>query len=192
MTLYRFPNLKLIRSREIVKEYLINRKGCEGIFILSCGNAYHSLNDVAKKFNIKVIGLSTSHDYGGARKLENRFYSKVELEALYPNYFDATPGALGDELTCRIGAELYLKLRMDGYCDEKLYVPIGSGETIQALSRFIPAENLVGFTCEDYPPIHLDYSLLKEKVEGQFKIEKLRELREIFSAAYSDSILVTW
>ena len=193
--IYRLRGLKLIRSREIIREYLSSGLKYNGIFLLSCGNAYHSLAEIAHPLSIKVIGLSTSHRFNGSVQLEDRLYTSQELTRLYPGHLNATPGALRERTMRRVGADIYLWLRSRGYHGERLIVPVGSGETITALSNYIPESKLVGFCCDDYPPIRFDYSPLKPSVETHFRVLKLDGLRSIRDASYlaerGESFLLT-
>lgn len=188
---YYFPLIKDIRSEKIIKRINSIPK-IKGAIILSCGNAYKSLFRLALRHNIRVIGLGTSHSYSSNIPLENRFYSIEELEKMYPGWFNATSGALSDELMKEIGTELYQKLCKFGYHNEIIHIPVGSGETLISLSKVLPHNKLIGFTCDDYPPIRMDYSYLSDELK-KFKIDKLKIPNDVFKfSEIGDSILVTW
>ena len=186
---YHITLLKDIRSNKIIR-HVKHLKRCHGIILLSCGNAYNALKQLGDAAGIKVVGLSTSHQYEGATRLENRYYTKREIRNLYPGWFNATPGALSHELMSEVGSEIYRRLTERGYHREKLYVPVGSGETLISLSHHIG--NLIGFTCDNYPPLHLDYSYLSKELEP-FTVVKIENIDDASSIPKRDeSMMVTW
>lgn len=191
MTVYQLDKLKDIRSKIILK-HLHKNPVYKGAFILSCGNAYKSLKEMGESKSVNVLGLSTTHPYKDSIQLERRFYSLAELNLLYPDKFNATPGALNTELMYQLGEDIYRKLMLKGYHAEKLYVPVGSGETIVALSNIIQKDNLIGFTCNCYPPIRLDFSLLEDTLK-RYNVIKVNALRDVEKLANDDtSVVKTW
>jgi hypothetical protein len=143
---------------------------------------------------VTVVGLSTSAPFPEGKALEDRFYSKEEVESMYPGWFNATPGMLDDEVMEELGGAYLEVLRGLGYSDEPLMVPVGSGETIVSLSSRMPKESLIGFTTENYPPIRLDYSHLADRLLNGYTLVFLREIGEARRMAKDEnvSIVVTW
>ncbi len=165
--IYHFPNLKKARSTVIVVHALLN--SISKICLFSCGHAYKSLHTVAEPYGIEVHWI----------RGEDRYYSREEVNELYPSYFDATCGALSIDLMHELGCILHKHLLDQGYNDEILYVPVGSGETIVALGHHIPHSKLIGYHSKDIPAIRFDYSHLKTYVNEHFKLIDLECLPSI-------------
>jgi hypothetical protein len=193
---YRIPTIKAFRTLEVLRDYICFQDSYDGIVMFSSGKAYEWMKKLADFAGIDVLGISSSIPFDGAQKLENRFYSKEEIAELFPRRFDATPGAL-DELTMRqIGIQIYCRLLSLGYdLRSRLYVPVGSGETIISLAYRVPDKLLVGFTCDDYPPIRFDHSYLMDEVKTRFEVRELKGLKSISDASAflgeEDSLLLT-
>ena len=122
---------KRIRA-EVIKRYL----GSERCFAFSCGNATRAL----KEAGVNVVGISP-HDLLSA----NGYINPLKAKEMFA-CFDATSGHLPLFLMELIAYEIknHLIENTDVFQDKELiYVPTGSGETILALSYYIPIARLV-------------------------------------------------
>ncbi|MBI5846076.1 MAG: hypothetical protein HZB23_15570 [Deltaproteobacteria bacterium] len=142
MRIIRLPNVKTIRA-EVIRDRL--PPGTRRIVCLSCGNATRALEGVIK--GVPVIKLDSESPVSARREL-----SAQEIQTYFgPESFNATSGYLPLDLTAEIGQRLmaYIPELLEG---DRLYVPCGSGETIAALSNYIPLARMTAVSAL-YPPI---------------------------------------
>jgi len=168
------PNIKHHRNQAIKKHLQDTDKE---VIILSCGNAYHTLKDALP--NNTVIGLSTTHSYEDSTPLEDRHYTKQELDTLYPDTFNATCGMLPTHLYLDIGKSLLRELIQLGYRGTQLMVPCGSGETINALLHVLPKHLITGYYDPNIPEICFDYSSLKEHIQDTVQLINLADNKTV-------------
>lgn len=142
MRLIKLPNVKRIRA-EIIQDRL--PKGTGRIVCLSCGNATKALEAVVKA--VPVIRLDSESPLAARRELS----AQEILSYFGPDSFNATSGYLPFDMTAEIGQRLlpHIPALEPG---ERLYVPCGSGETIAALSNYIPLARMTAVSAL-YPPI---------------------------------------
>lgn len=137
----RLPNVKRLRA-EVVRDRL--PPGVERIVCLSCGNASRALAQVID--SVPVVPVDSSSPVRVDRELSiNDLWAYFGPEAL-----NATSGYLPLDWVEVIGQRL-IKLVPKA---RRYFVPCGSGETLLALSFFIPTDRLVAVTAT-YPPIDM-------------------------------------
>ena len=168
---------------EVIKDYLNDSR--IPIIILSCGNSYRHLVEAFP--DNKVIGLATSHPYTGCVQLEDRYYTSRELNRLYPDTFNATPGMLPSHLYRKIGEKLYKIIHEAGWDGSPLMVPLGSGETLHSLGQVFSPDVLRGYYDMGIPEICYDHTMLTSIVEGTYIIVNLTGKELLYRTDF-----VTW
>lgn len=137
----RLPNVKDIRA-QIIKDRL--PPGTRRVFCLSCGNASKALLNVLEGVDVVTIDPDSP-------LLPTREMSVCEIYKYFgPENFNATSGYLPLDWMEAVGQKLSKLIPVS----KRYFVPCGSGETMMALSFFIPLRNLVGVTAT-YPPIEM-------------------------------------
>ena len=146
------PN-KAIRSG-VIKAFL----GKDKCFCFSCGNATKAL----KKVGVKVVGISKQDDLA-ATKYIDPFVTKQIFDT-----FDATSGHLPISLMPYIAQQIKNYLPDAMYRDSDLiFCPLGSGETLFALSWLFPISRLVG-VYGDYEPVKFAKTPLKNFIANNY------------------------
>lgn len=139
--LVKLPDVKRIRA-EVIRDHL--PPGVERIVCLSCGHASQALQEVITA--VPVVAVDHRAPVRVDRELSiNDLWTYFGPEAL-----NATSGYLPLDWIEAIGQRL-IKLIPSA---ERYFVPCGSGETLLALSYFIPINRLVAVTAA-YPPIEM-------------------------------------
>ncbi len=139
--LVKLPNVKKIRA-EVIRKRL--PAGVERIVCLSCGNASKALQKTISA--LPVVAIDSDSPLRAATELSIdelwRYFGQQTL--------NATSGYLPLDWVEAIGQK-FLKLVPQA---ERYFVPCGSGETLLALSFFIPVNRLVAVTAT-YGPIEM-------------------------------------
>jgi len=151
-----FPH-KQIRAK-VIRRYInsFNKK----VICFSCGNAAEALENE---------GLFVLH-IGERGVLDaNVWFTQQSIEALFPDYFDATTGHLSMELMLLIAEEYKEYL---GELESPVYLPTGSGETLVCLKMVYPeidfiAEYNLGPETEysEYAPLNQLVQLLASEIK---------------------------
>ena len=142
MRIVRLPNVKEIRAL-VIRDRL--PPGTRRIVCLSCGNATRALERAIT--GIPVIRIDAESPVTARREL-----SAQEIQSYFgPESFNATSGYLPWDMVSEIGQRLlpHIPALAGG---DRLFVPCGSGETIAALSNYIPLARMTAVTAL-YPPI---------------------------------------
>lgn len=125
----RFPH-KRIRASEI-KKYM-KAAGYKKAVCFSCGNAARELQNVG----VDVLHIGTQGDL-----VPNKWFKQEEINAIFPDYFDATSGHLPVQLM------LNLAVRFREYLGNTVpdiaYIPTGSGETLVCLKIAYPEKKFI-------------------------------------------------
>jgi hypothetical protein len=139
--LVHIPNVKKIRA-EVIRDRL--PPGISRVICLSCGNAVRSLEETIT--GARVVGVDPRSPVVTTRE--------ITIDELWryfgPESFNATSGYLPLDWLEEIGQRIY-KIIPSAPC---YFVPCGSGETMMALSFFVPIGRMVGVTAT-YPPIEM-------------------------------------
>jgi hypothetical protein len=174
-TIY-LPNKK-IRAK-LIKKYL-NKDKC---FCFSCGNAIREL----RKAKVNVIGVSKK-DLISA----NREISPFEAKELF-GCFDATSGNLPLSLLPLLAEEI--KKFIPKEClkgNDKVVVPVGSGETIFALMWLFQADRLLG-VYGDYSPIKFNITPLKAFIVNNVQTLDIGKISKIGDIPKKLSLKGVW
>ena len=123
-----FPNKRL--RAEVIKDYLRNKK-YDGVVCFSCGNATREL----KNTGLNVIDVSPKGDF-----IPLHWFTPSEIKAMFPTYFDATSGHLGNDLMLLIAKRFKEFL---GDIPQENYIPTGSGETLVCLKLAYPEKEFI-------------------------------------------------
>ncbi|MBW2006016.1 MAG: hypothetical protein JRI72_15725 [Deltaproteobacteria bacterium] len=163
--IFAIPNTKIIRA-EVIMDRL--PAGTKRIICLSCGNASKALKETIK--SVPVISVDPRSPVQATREL-----TIDELWQFFgPDSFNATSGYLPLDWVEAIGQRLIPYVPKA----DKYFIPCGSGETLMALSFFIPLAQMVGVTA-NYPPIEMIGPLSRW----------LRRNIEIFHAGHVRSVM---
>ncbi|MAF43229.1 MAG: hypothetical protein CMI54_03540 [Parcubacteria group bacterium] len=147
---------KVIRSY-VIKNYLGDNK----CFCFSCGNASKALRDVG----VNVIGISPYDKLNAVRYIEPK-----EGYDMF-NCFNATSGCLPLFLISQIADKYCAYLHDEVFRnDHTIYVPVGSGETLFAMSFLFPVSRMVGVTSKKIPAIKFEsqYSPIADYIKGNY------------------------
>lgn len=123
-----FPNKRL--RAEVIKDYLQNKK-YDGVVCFSCGNATKEL----KNAGLNVIDVSPKGDF-----IPLHWFTPSEIKVMFPTYFDATSGHLGNDLMLLIAKRFKEFL---GNIPQENYIPTGSGETLVCLKLAYPEKDFI-------------------------------------------------
>lgn len=133
------PN-KRIRA-EVIKRYYGNQR----LYCFSCGNSTREL----ERAGCNIISITDTTPI-----IANGWVDSVVSDR-YFNGVNVTSGYLPVHLIREIGKQFVEHI---GPTDdlERIVVPVGSGETLLALSFFIPLNKMIGVWSSECPPIQRD------------------------------------
>lgn len=161
-------NLLPLQNKRIRAEAIVDHYGNRRLYCFSCGNATAALQDAGAN----VISISP-HD-----KINSQGYISPMVSDEMFQGVNVTSGSLPLHLMSDI-AHQYEIILGDTIKNQDVYVPCGSGETLFALSFFIPVSRLKAVT-STFAPIDLDgTSPLEQWVLSQTEIIYLKGIERI-------------
>lgn len=175
------PNVKTIRAK-VIQERL--PAGVSRVVCLSCGNATRALERVLKSVQVVVIDPRSPVAVNREITVDDiwRFFG--------PDCFNATSGYLPMDWIEAIGQRLKPHIPEAN----RYYVPVGSGETMLALSCFIPLSRLIGVTAT-YPPLTM-MGPLSRWLQNNAQIHHAGRVDSVASAlnlvARKDGLALCW
>lgn len=155
MNLIPLPN-KRIRA-EVIRDYY----GKQPVYCFSCGNSTKALEEAG----VNVTSITDAIEYVAPKDSDTR-YGGVNV----------TSGYLPIHLIENLAGEYRERMGDPGGI---VYVPCGSGETLLALSYFIPIGSIIAVTAE-YAPLKLDdMSPLFEWVKNNVTILNMGGIKDL-------------
>lgn len=146
---------KRLRARVIKKYY-----GDQRLYAFSCGNATAAL----AKEGCNLVAID------GSSPIEARRYVTPKASDHYFNGTNVTSGYLPLHLMLELAREYQHNIGEVSEFD-RIFVPCGSGETLLALSFFIPMRKLLPIVSGTFAPMKLDQnSPLENWVRTNFEV----------------------
>lgn len=164
------PKLLLFPNKEL-RAYVIARHvraaGYRGVLSFTCGNAAAAL----RKSGLDVLEIGKKGSL-----TPNHWFTPAEIHAIWPDYFDATPGHLPLPLMVEVGQQFanFLDLNKSNAAARSIkhYVPTGSGESILCLHFAYPKNTFVAVYDNSNQATTRDNDApLNSVVDGLFAVE---------------------